>query len=731
MAPLPTNLESLVTSVHERLVAVEVEREGELTLFRRLPEGPAEAALLPFEPFLLVSGENLAASVAGSCRIVPLAGDGVHNVRVHFPTAGACRDAAKALRKLTGAASRAPGAPYRVFSDTVQQALSLLPARLFRGMPFADLRRLQLDIETLTTPGYDFPNAAREGDAVCLIALRDSTGWETCLSSADSSEPEILREMVRLIRERDPDVIEGHNLCNFDLPFLEARSKRHRVQLKLGRDGSRIWGRTSRFSAGERMLNYRRYEIYGRHVVDTLHLVQFYDAVHRDLESYGLKNVARHFGVAAPERTYVDGSEISQLFHEDPDRLREYCLDDARETGAIGRLLLPSYFHQAQLVPLSLQNCVVRGNATRIDALLVAEYLQADNSLPTPQASRSFRGGLTAALSTGVFENVWHADVRSLYPSIISSKGLTPRSDPLGAYHSLLAGLRRYRLEAKDAARDATGVDSEHLNALQSSFKILINSFYGYAGFGQGTFNDYELAETVTAEGRRILESMLDFLNASGAEVIEMDTDGIYFVPPNEVDSTQDMADRIQAILPPGIEIDLDATYRAMFGYKSKNYALLGHDDKLSVTGAALKSRGLEPFQRRYIQEVLHLLLHGRGDEIPGRYEECARAIEERTLPVADFAKRENLSTSPAAYAENLAAGKGRRSAAYELALAANREYSQGDQVVFYVTGTKKSVGVADAAKLLSDAPTDARDENVPYYLDKLKKLHAKFVPFL
>ena len=83
-----------------------------------------------------------------------------------------------------------------------------------------------------------------------MIALRDSAGWETCLSGAGSSEAEILREMVRLVRERDPDVIEGHNLCNFDLPFLEARCKRHRVRLDLGRDGSRLRGRTSRFTAG-------------------------------------------------------------------------------------------------------------------------------------------------------------------------------------------------------------------------------------------------------------------------------------------------------------------------------------------------------------------------------------------------------------------------------------------------------------------------------------------------
>jgi DNA polymerase elongation subunit (family B) len=727
----PTNLESLVASTRDRLVAVEVGKDGSAVLFRRATGGGVETETVPFEPFLLVGGQALAESLTGSSRIVPLAGPGVHTVRVHFPTVAACKDAATELRKLTGLSATAPGSPYRIFSDAQQQLFSLLPARLFRGLAFPELRRLQLDIETLTTPGYDFPNAEREGDAVCLIALRDSTGWEACLSAADSSEADILKQMVKLIRERDPDVIEGHNLCNFDLPFLETRAKRHRVRLGLGRNGSRIWARSSRFSSGERTTSYQRYEAYGRHVVDTLHLVQLYDVVHRDLDSYGLKSVAQYFGVAAPDRTYVEGADITRLFHEEPERLKEYAMDDVRETEAISRLLLPSYFHQAQLVPLSLQNCVVRGNATRIDALLVAEYMQAGAALPTPQAPRAFQGGLTDSPNSGVFENVWHADVRSLYPSVIISQDLTPRSDTRGIYHGLLAGLRQFRLEAKDAAREAEGQDREHLNALQSSFKVLINSFYGYVGFRQGTFNDFDMAEKVTAEGRRILQSMLDFLNESGAEVIEMDTDGIYFVPPDEVDDTEEMARRIQAILPTGIEIDLDATYQAMFGYKSKNYALLGHDGKLSVTGAALKSRGLEPFQRNYIHQVLRLLLERRNDEIPHLYERFQEDIEQHRLPIGDFAKREVLSTSPAVYAQKLAAGEGRRSAAYELVLKADREYRQGDQVVFYVTGSKKSVSVSEYAKLLVDAPEDQRDENLPYYLDKLKKLHAKFVPFL
>ena len=720
-------LDELVPSRYDRLVAAEPNPDGTATLFQRTADDSVSQIEVEFKPWLLTAGRSLVESVPGVAGVEPLCGRGVHTARAWFADLAAYYDGVKHLKSSTGYPPSSPLAPYRALTDLTQQLLSLLPARLFRAMLFPELRRLQLDIETLTSPGYDFPNAGREGDAIVLIALSDSTGWEHCLSGPEMAEAEMLRQMAELIRERDPDVIEGHNFFGFDLPYIEERCKRHRVKLALGRDGSRVRSRSSRFTAGERTSTYRRYDIYGRHVVDTLHLVQLYDVAHRDLDSYGLKATARYFGVAAPDRTYVEGAEISDVYRDDPARLRAYAMDDVRETQAISGLLSPSFFYQAQLIPFSFQNCVTRGNASRIDALLVASYLTAGQSLPRPQAGRPFQGGLTDSLRSGVFESVWHVDVRSLYPSIIISNNMGPRSDALGLFNTFLRELRRFRLAAKDASRSGATAERDHLEALQSSFKILINSFYGYTGWAQGTFNDFDVAAAVTARGREILQSMVDFLSGDGAAVIEIDTDGIYFVPPPAVTDTHVMQSRVQAILAEGIEIDLDATYAAMFAYKSKNYALLGHDGKISITGAALKSRGLEPFQRRYIRDLVTLLLTGCAGDAAALLDRYTADIREHRLPISDFAKREVLSSPPRVYQEKLAAKKTRRSAAYELVLRSDRVYKQGDQVAFYVTGDKKTVAVTDAAKLLADAVPANRDENIPYYLAKLAKLHEKF----
>ncbi len=723
------NLSEIVRNDMERIVAAEPNSDGTATLYRREPSGAVTELSVPFKPWLLLATPSLAEDMTGLDELKALPGPGKFRIRAIFTDGKAYEKAVKELKKRTKFNPSSPSAPYRLFSDETQQFLSVFPMRLFGGMQFNELRRMQLDIETRAAGEPHFPDAKRPDDKIILVSLKDTTGWETCLALEDEDEKALLERLVGTICERDPDVIEGHNIFNFDLTYIATRCAMNKVRLAIGRDGSEPSRRESRLTAGERTIPFTRFDIYGRHVVDTLHLVYLYDISHRDMDSHGLKATAKYFGVASPDRTYVDGDKITELFKTDPAKLTAYCLDDARETDAISKILSPSYFYQTQLIPFSYQSCITRGNAARIDAMLCAEYMMANAALPVPATAENFEGALTESEEAGVFHNVWHVDVRSLYPSIIIANGLCPANDTQGAFLRILTALRRFRLAAKDARKSAPPELKGHFDALQSTFKILINSFYGYTGFSQGTFNDFAMAAKITATGRNILSGMRDFLLSTGATVIEMDTDGIYFSPaPSDTDMAA-MEARIQATLPPGIEIEMDASYEAMFGYKSKNYALLGRDGKITISGAALKSRGIEPFQRKYIKEFLSLMLHDRSAEIPALYERYSAAIANHSFPISDFAKKENLSTSPEAYARKLQEGTTKHSAAYDLAIASGKEFRQGDSVEFYVTGAKKSVSVTENSKLLSDASPDIRDENIPFYLSKLEQLHKKLMP--
>jgi DNA polymerase, archaea type len=697
-------------------------------IYRR--EGPGVGAFdAPFRPFLLLRDPGLLGGFAGDLELTPLDGDGAYRWIAECASWTQAQRARDHCQEISGRSPGAADAPYRFFGDPVHQFLLRSGKTSFLGMAFDELRRMAVDIEVTTGPGFEFPNAARDSDRIIAIALADSTGFATVLSGALLSEAELLAECSRIIRERDPDVLEGHNIFRFDLEYLEARARRWQVALRWGRDGSTLRGFPARMQIADRSIGYRRYFVAGRHVVDTWILAQFYDVAARDLPSYGLKDVARHFGVAPSDRTYVAPEDIPRIFREDPERLMAYAQDDVKETLAISAILAPPYFVQAQALPFDYQMTVLRGNATKVDALLLREYLHQRRAIPGPESGQSVAGGYTRMFQQGVARGVLHVDVASLYPSIMLGQGVFPASDGLGVSASLLGDLRAFRLSAKAMARDTA--DAGHralMGGLQQTFKILINSFYGYLAFSQGHWNDFAAANRVTSEGRRLVTALVARLEELGATVVEVDTDGLYFVPPADGPGEEQLLADLAAVLPGGIQLELDGRYPAMFSYKMKNYVLLDEKGKLLVKGSGLRSRGIELFQRQWMEEMFGLLLTGRRDEIPAlvrRWEDDFRA---HRVSVKQFMKTETLQDSLAAYQDKIRTSQRNSSAAYELAIASSRPYQPGDQVSYYVAGDgARGIKVNEMAKLADSWDPAAPDENTGYYVAKLRELYEKF----
>lgn len=617
-------------------------------------------------------------------------------------------------------------------NDPVQQYLTFSGRTLFKGMTFEDLRRMQVDIETATTDGFEFSSAER--DSITAIAVGDSSGWEDIFvveAGSVESERAALEWLTTHIQQRDPDVLEGHNFFKFDLPYITTRAKKLKVKLAWGRGGEPLKSRPSRLQIAEKAIQYPKFIARGRHIVDTWLLAQYYDVSSRELESFGLKSVARHFGVTEKDRVLLEGAGIQQAYAEDPAAFRTYALQDVRETRALSSILSRSYFIQAQIFPYSYQDVIIRGNATKIDALFLREYLRRGHSLPETPEARPFEGGYTDIFETGVIGNVWHCDVASLYPSVMLAFGFTPQNDTLQVFRGMLQDLRTFRLEAKAALRNAKDTaERSRYDALQTTFKILINSFYGYLGFGQGHFADFDAAENVTAKGREILRQMVEWLGEQGARVIEIDTDGIYFHPP-EGAKLEELEKGLAAELPEGIEVEFDKRYRAMFSYKAKNYALLEESGAMVIKGAALKSRGMEPFLRDYLETLLRMLLEGRSRDAAVFKDELAAKIRARELPISELAKTETLQDSLASYQKKIGASSRNKSAAFELALKSGRNFQAGDQVSYYVTGTKKKVTAYENARLVSEWSAEARDENAEYYVSKLDELAKKFAAFI
>jgi len=722
-----------------RIVAIELGETGTVKVYHREKDGSTIADVEPFGPFVWADSDVVDLGIEAEM----LRGDLKYGWLITV-------DSWKELIALRNGLKSA-GRDFFAFTDPVQHYLTTTGRTLFKDLPFEALKRMQLEV--LSLEGGD--------DHVMSIAISDNTGWEEFIvvdpNTVEESERNALRRLTALIKQRDPDVIEGHNLFRFDLPYLVGRAKKLKTKLDWGRSGGFLRSRPSRLQIAEKTIDYPKFTIDGRHFVDTFLLAQFYDIGMRSLAGFERTDVARHFDLCDSEQiSALTGKELDRAYLENSETFRRRALCGVRETRALSDLLSPSYFIQAQIFPYNYQDVIVRGNATRINALFLREYLRQRHSIPELPMPRAFEGGYTDIFFTGVAHNVWHCDIASLYPSVMLQFECFPATDQLQIFRHLLTDVRAFRLEAKAEMRaEQDPARQHHLQALQNTFKILLNSFYGYLGFAQGHFADFDAAARVTQIGRDLLKKMIDWLNAHGAQVVEVDTDGIYFVPPQRTDAVaaslrdadketatdknaahraaakDEEIERLRAglarELPSGIDVEFDEQFEAMFSYKAKNYALLTKDGDVIIKGGALKSRGLEKFQRVFLEEMIKLIMQGRPEGIADLRDEFERKIRNREWHIDMLMKTDTLQDSLDKYRAKIAGSARNRAAAYELALASARNYKPGDQISYYIKATPKKVAAYEAAKPASEFDAESRDENIDYYVAKLDDLMKKF----
>lgn len=600
----------------ERLVAVERQSNADVTLYSRSQDGLLSSCQDTLLPWLIAERADPWRALPSRPRVQQLRGD--HPLRFYVEFAGWTQflDAVRAGRETSERFFR--------FRSPTEQYLVRTGKTLFKNMVFDDLVRLEIDIETL---GLD---SAVPENRIVTIAMSTSSGSEVFLAD-QGDEGGLIEAASAWLMAEDPDIIEGHNVFNFDLPYLHQRANRQGVALDWGRDKSALWigDGEQRFKAGALTLPYRPALISGRHIIDTYQQIQRYDVGGR-LTGYGLKPVMAAL-YPDRQRPTIAGGEIRERWEQGKvQELEAYNLADVRDVNTLSRLTLPTEFYQTQILPRSLQSCATGGPGEKINDLMVRSYVHAGHSLPRAGAPRPYAGGHAELLATGAFAPVVKCDVESLYPSIMMSESISSSSDTLNAALPMLSNLTKRRLEAKYEVRRASGDQRDIWEGLQSSFKVLINSFYGYLGYGRGLFNDFAAAERVTLSGQAIIRAVVTELERLGAQPIEVDTDGVYFVPPPRVATLTDelaFIDRAGAVLPTGIRLAHDGRYAGMLSLRLKNYALLETNGSVTLKGSALRSRRMEACFRDFLREAAILFMTDRNEEARAAYFQLAEAI--------------------------------------------------------------------------------------------------------
>ncbi len=354
---------------------------------------------------------------------------------------------------------------------------------------------------------------------IIMIGVMNNKGHSTIF---EGTEKEILINFNTFLVKNKPQILAGHNVFNFDIPFIIKRCEANKIKplFKLIKEDKYIGGTSFRGKAIK--INLYQSTIKQVNIIDTWVLTAKFDFVARKLKSYNLKNVVIDLGLRKERRLELTNNEIQSCYKEgDIKTIKEYLIYDLEDTKLLSDKLLPEYYYQLSLFNnMNLQNLCLMGNATKWNIIISEHYLDK----PEPDERIKYEGGLCLA-NKGLYTNTAKLDVESLYPSIMLNYQIHSRKDHKKIMLKILRYLTTERLRLKKLAK-AGDKEADHK---QKAMKVLINSAYGFLGTAGIPFNDFKAAAKVTAIGRKILKQMIKLIENNGGVICEADTDGIIY----------------------------------------------------------------------------------------------------------------------------------------------------------------------------------------------------------
>uniref|UniRef100_A0A5B7C8V6 DNA polymerase n=1 Tax=Davidia involucrata TaxID=16924 RepID=A0A5B7C8V6_DAVIN len=507
------------------------------------------------------------------------------------------------------------------------------------------------------------------------------------------TEREVLLAWRDFIREVDPDVIIGYNICKFDLPYLIQRAE------VLGIAEFPILGRirNSRVRVKDTTFSSRQYgtreskevTVEGRVQFDLLQVMQ------RDykLSSYSLNSVSAHF--LNEQKEDVHHSIISDLQNGNSEtrrRLAVYCLKDAYlPQRLLDKLMfIYNYVEMARVTGVPISFLLSRGQSIKVLSQLLRKAKQKNLVIPNVKQAGSeqgtYEGATVLEASAGFYEKpIATLDFASLYPSIMMAYNLcyctlvTPEDvrklnlppecvnkTPSGetfVKSNLQKGILPEILEELLTARKRAKVDLKEakdplvkavLDGRQLALKISANSVYGFTGATVGQLPCLEISSSVTSYGRQMIEHTKKLVEEKfttlggyehNAEVIYGDTDSVmvlFGVPTVEaaMNLGREAADYISGTFMKPIKLEFEKVYYPYLLISKKRYAGLlwtnpDKFDKMDTKGIETVRRDNCLLVKNLVNECLHKILIDR--DIPGAVQYVKNTISDLLMNRMDL----------------------------------------------------------------------------------------------
>ena len=419
-------------------------------------------------------------------------------------------------------------------------------------------RILSFDLEVRNPHGM--PNS--DEDEIIMIGVASNFGVNQVISTKTnsdsrddfvnqvSSEREMIQEFVKIIKENNIDIIVGYNSDNFDFPYLKDRAKLLGVDLDIGMDGSDV--------------KYIRRGYANAASFKGLIHVDLYLVMRRymSLERYTLERV--YYELFGEEKIDVPGERIWEFWDnggDELDNLFDYSLDDVVSTLKIAEQTLPLNLELTRIIGQPLFDVSRMATGQQAEWFLVKQAYFDGEVVPNKQGSNfadranaeDNEGGYVREPETGLHENLVQFDFRSLYPSIIISKNISPdvmilgdveneneynispehgikfKKSPKGFIPSVIDKILQERFKIKREMKASDDLQQKKaLDVQQQAIKRLANTMYGIYGFPRFRWYSFECAKAITSWGRQYIKSSIKKAEEFGFYAIYADTDGFY-----------------------------------------------------------------------------------------------------------------------------------------------------------------------------------------------------------
>jgi DNA polymerase I len=640
-----------------------------------------------------------------------------------------------------------------------EQYLIQKKKRLFKGIEeYSGVHRFVFDIETT---GLD-PETCN----IILIGVKDNRGTnETISAFGDDGEKKCIERFFNIIKELKPTIISGYNSAFFDWPFILKRAEILGVDVSsltqiFTKQG--IKEKKGMLKLANEQEDYIQHVIWGFNIIDIAHSVRRAQAINSEIKSWGLKYITKYLEKEKENRIYVDGAKISKIYLDNesyyvnpktggykqigesgtdglleryPGKfeiwtgrkvIEQYLDDDLYETMVVDDSFSQSTFLLSKVVPTTYERIATMGTATLWKIIMLAWSYENNLAIPAKDERRPITGGLSRLLNVGYAKNIVKFDYSSLYPSIQLVYDVFPDCDVMGVQKSMLKYFRNIRIKYKHLAGDLKSSDpvaSEMYDRKQLPIKIFINAYFGSLSAPHVfPWGDMNMGETITCVGRQCLRMMIMFFMKKGYKPLVMDTDGVNFETPENINDTIYVGKGLNELVVGGKEyigieadtaefndifmrnemgLDIDYVAPACVNVSRKNYIIkLNKKGKevIKLTGNTIKSKKLSQYVVDFLDEGLKYLLEGNGLLFIELYYKYVGMIYNQEIPLAKIANKARVKQSLADYKKHIqkttkSGSLMSRQAHMELILQSDYSAGLGETIYYINNGFKKSDG--------------------------------------